>query len=445
MMMRRSSGVGVGGGGGGGRGGVGRTMVGTRDEELCELNADIQPVPTEELACRVTLRNPVIIDHKNTARHARSLNALDEHMHHTTTEPLISRIWNKVTSLLTPTPMETKLVAPKSIVQGAHAHPHCQLCAIARRDGTVEIRNTESSVIDVVSPYEVTLSIRRDKTITSLAWCPSRKDVLCVATQKEVLLWTLGDTSTACQYTPVGSGGAFAVCWSPCGVYLLIAPVTGGLLLCDTATMTMLRVCARELFRFVSWSPRGRRVLAATKARHFMTFDVDDGWKASRWQASMGYIASACWSHDDTYLLFAVRGDPTVHCLQFYSAMMPPIGEAFNVWKDPNYTDGAPVSVVGLAWDLNSQRLIVMTETEDGVPTPELLVCQTKLGGHVPQVTRSSVIPAPTGGDGSPYAPQELSFTTARLPDPVPMLFVVWHRPTDCRLKAYPFFYQPWN
>lgn len=33
------------------------------------------------------------------------------------------------------------------------------------------------------------------------------------------------------RHSIVGSGGAFAVCWSPCGVYLLTAPVAGGLLL----------------------------------------------------------------------------------------------------------------------------------------------------------------------------------------------------------------------
>eukprot|EP00055_Hartaetosiga_balthica_P007844 m.27708 g.27708 ORF g.27708 m.27708 type:complete len:473 (+) comp5972_c0_seq2:115-1533(+) len=329
-----------------------------------------------------------------------------------------------------------RLFAVDSILQVTAPHPYHQVVASGRRDGTVEIRDANKEYVDVLSIQAESFSIHKDRVITAMAWCPSRKDTLCVATRKSVLLWTIGNDTEACQYSELSPGGAHAIEWSPCGIYVLIAPVSGGLILWDTATSTMLRILSIHHFRMIKWDSSGRRVVCSTWGKEFVVFDVGSGWEPTIMKAVSGSFVDVCWSKMGDFFVYAERGSRIVQCFQFASSKMPQISSVITL-SDLECDDGKE-TISGLAWDKNSQRLAIMTE-KDGETTTKVRVCFTRTQSSSIHATDSKYVIERYGNKI-----QDIHFGTTHVNGKdCPLLVLTWQTKQGCTIDAIPFFYTP--
>ncbi|KAJ8371960.1 hypothetical protein AAFF_G00298330 [Aldrovandia affinis] len=78
---------------------------------------------------------------------------------------------------------------------------------------------------------------------------------------------------------------------------------------------------------FLSWSPDGSRVLAATPSSLFRVWETRM-WTCERWPCLKGRCQTGCWSPDGSRLLFSVQGERVIYALSFTDAPGEPQGRS---------------------------------------------------------------------------------------------------------------------
>ncbi|XP_043939843.1 aladin isoform X2 [Protopterus annectens] len=273
-------------------------------------------------------------------------------------------------------------------------HPHTSKFAVALLDDSIKVYNAKSETVPI-------LKHRLQKSVAMLAWKPLCASVLAVACQSCVLIWHVDPTSLSTRPSSgcaqvlahPGHSPVSCVAWSPIGGMLLSAsPVDTSMLVWDVSTencIPLQRVGGGGV-TFLSWSPDGSKVVAATPSPVFRVWETCM-WTCERWPTLKGRCQTACWSPDGSRLLFTVEGESVIYSLQFSDTGGELLGQVggsktasvvADVSETTFETAEGEVRVGGevqsMAWDPTGERLAVLFKGESENPATRTLIAVFK-------------------------------------------------------------------
>ncbi|KTF71927.1 hypothetical protein cypCar_00043630 [Cyprinus carpio] len=116
---------------------------------------------------------------------------------------------------------------------------------------------------------------------------------------------------------------------------------------------------------YLSWSPDGSRLLAATPSALFRVWETRM-WTCERWPCLKGSCQSACWSPDGGCLLLSMQGERVIYALTFSdltggpkaASVVADLSETTFPGPDGDLTVGG--EVCSLSWDPRGERLAVL-------------------------------------------------------------------------------------
>lgn len=337
-----------------------------------------------------------------------------------------------------------------SVVRCFAWHPHAPKYAIALHDDSVCIHQAQPS--DVVP----TLKHKMQLSVADIAWKPSSASMLAVACQSCILIWTVEPTSlatrpsTSCAQvlsTP-GHCPIISVAWCPLDSVLVSAsPTDSAIMVWAPAVDTYMPVkrVGHGGVTLLRWSPKASKLFTACPSAMFRVWRCED-WTAEMWTTSHGRCRAACWSSDDSVLLFATANEPLVYMILFdegnvsITANIGAVRRAHSATPiidltpvDRQLEDLSSVRVGGLvqaiAWDQHDERLAVLCQGSSATfvalfqtrlrPTFELLPCGFIRG--LPDELAVNICFKPTFEEGS-------------------LLTVVW---SSGRIAHIPLYYVP--
>jgi len=279
-------------------------------------------------------------------------------------------------------------------------HPHCNKLAVATREDVVLVYTGPA-----LNPVVVRHSSQRD--VSSLAWRPLCSAQLAVGCALGVAIWTVDPASlgtrpsASCLTQLLHNTSVNSLCWDPSGKYLASGCAKDSSLYIwnvENREATLLQKFGGGGFTFLSWSPSGDRLLAATPGSVFKIWESRT-WSANNWDVMEGHVQSAVWSPCGTKVIFADSVQSTLYSLSVEP--VPPLGE-----KNPHFLKNSSSKVAGvvadfaemqdltedvrfggliqdLAWDPRGERLAVLFRSTDFIalfrtrysPTLNLFPC----------------------------------------------------------------------
>eukprot|EP00731_Ephydatia_muelleri_P007900 Em0004g238a len=282
-----------------------------------------------------------------------------------------------------------------SIVRCFAVHPRLQKVAVARQDNVVEIK-------DLISPpsnragRSVLLRDKQQVDVTCIQWAPHCNNLLAVGAGGGILLWTVDHpvatsrllSSWVRTETVPGHCAVVSLSWSPHGDLLVSAsPVDAHLVVWDVmlGVATRIPMATGGGLGAVTWSPDGRRVLAASTSSVFRVWE-SQSWTCDKWTNSSSRCKAACWSPSGETMVFALEGDPSLYYLLFRGEEIADGSAVAIKCADLSpcihSVDGEDIHVGGcvhsLAWDQSGERMAVIF-TDDSPGSELVAVFRTRL------------------------------------------------------------------
>jgi len=234
------------------------------------------------------------------------------------------------------------------------------------------------------SANELALLLRHplQKKVVGLEWKPKSADVIAIACQSSVIIWSIDTKLLANSRVPLNcariidknlpspvtsiaynsTGDTIAVC-GPISWRIVLIPDDAG----------KEPIAVRHWFTGcwkLKWSPDGVRLLtypSTTKIRMFENI----AWSSAVWGTDFmsSYCQAACWSQPNgRFLLMAPNGSGTVYALTFLDkADANVVGGANKLIKaldldslePPNGESSVGGSVHDMRWDKHAERLVI--------------------------------------------------------------------------------------
>lgn len=337
-----------------------------------------------------------------------------------------------------------------SVVRCFVWHPHAPKFAVALHDDSVCIHQAQPSDIVPVLKHKMQLSV------ADIAWKPTSASVLAVACQSCILIWTIEPTSLATRpsascaqvlSTP-GHSPVISVAWCPLdGILVSASPTDSAIMVWVPSMDTYVAVkrVGHGGVTLLRWSPQGSKLFTGCPSATFRVWRCED-WTPEMWTTSHGRCQAACWSSDDTVLLFATANEPVIYMILFDEGNMSVTANIGAIRRaqsampvidltpvDRQLEDLSTVQVGGLvqamAWDQHDERLAVLCQ---GSSATFVILFQTRL--------RPTFELLPCGFIRG--LPQELavSITFKQNFDEGSLLTVVW---SSGRIAHIPLYYVP--
>uniref|UniRef100_A0A8C8CLG8 Aladin seven-bladed propeller domain-containing protein n=1 Tax=Oncorhynchus tshawytscha TaxID=74940 RepID=A0A8C8CLG8_ONCTS len=277
-------------------------------------------------------------------------------------------------------------------------HPHTQN-AVLNLFCLFLLLSLKHSVSFSLSANTPTLKHRLQHSVAALQWKPLCASTLAVACHNCLLVWHVDPTSFSTRYTCsllYSSTFFFSVLPISHSIsFYLFFPLTD-LLLALCASL----LCGRGRVTYLSWSPDGSCVLAATPSYLFRVWETRM-WTCERWPCLKGRCQSGSWSPDGSRLLFSVLGETVIYALSFTDTPGGP--KAATVVADLSETtlntpDGDMAvgeEIQSLAWDPTGERLGLLLKGQ----APSLLSSFSKLESVFCHLLSSThfLLPVPSG------------------------------------------------
>uniref|UniRef100_A0A0V0GAL8 Putative aladin n=1 Tax=Triatoma dimidiata TaxID=72491 RepID=A0A0V0GAL8_TRIDM len=246
-------------------------------------------------------------------------------------------------------------------------HPECTKLAVATRDDTVTLFCANTSVNPI-------LKAKAQRRITCVAWRPLTSGELAVGCSQGVYVWNVDPTTfvtrpafSSAIHLPLSYVTNLA--WSPQGDILMMCNNQVPWMLAwevDTKRSVVLKRVGGGGVSFLSWSPDGSKLLAATNTKLLRVWDTSK-WTCESWWTAGGTVNCACWSQNGTTLLFTTNAEPYIYSLPSFSAVFTDkskrpsacmVADLTRVQLPSGYLVGGEVK--GMTWDRSNRRLALI-------------------------------------------------------------------------------------
>ncbi|RWS31523.1 aladin-like protein [Leptotrombidium deliense] len=248
-------------------------------------------------------------------------------------------------------------------------NPQYSRCAIALLNDNIFVYSSTNSTVPLVKHPS-------QKKVTDMRWKPNSEDILAVACQHIVIIWTIDPNSKATRVTSARliqqsiSTPVTHISYDPLGEWLAICSPTTSKILMVKQTDKIEEKVVRKFgsgVTFLNWSPDKCRLACSTTSNFVRVFE-NVSWSSKKWSPNVDDICqSACWNADGRILLFAFKKECFVYAIAFYEKAQA--GDCGGTNKCIQVLDVSeretPFGVVGgrvheMLWDKNGERLVIM-------------------------------------------------------------------------------------
>lgn len=217
-----------------------------------------------------------------------------------------------------------------------------------------------------------------------MVWQPNHEEILVVACQKVILIWTIDPSTTTFRATtdcvrviniqnffPITSiafeptGDRFVVC-SPQSSKLLLVTMSGEYPVQNVSQFSS-RITGTGLTK-LSWSPNKTRLFSSTTSSFIRIYE-NEAWSYGKWSKEFDELSQvAVWSKPTgRYLLVAQRNYTIIYAIAFFDPIQAnDVGGTVNCMKALDVSErvlenGTKVGgrVHDMVWDQNSERLAI--------------------------------------------------------------------------------------
>lgn len=272
------------------------------------------------------------------------------------------------------------------LIRAFEWHPTSLRCAMALVNDLIYIYSA-----DLQRPLNHICCLKNlaQKRISSMAWHPKQDNILAVASENRVLIWSLQsdiqhfkpDADKCLQIidsklsSPVTSivfdaeGNTLVAC-SPRNSSLSIITFNwSSLEPVKNCSIRLLRHPLSSQLTSLKWSPDKRRLLAHTTSQKIRVFE-NLQWSSKCWHSNLTSICqTSCWSRPSgRILLYAAKNSSQIYALTFYDkAEAGDVGGSRDKsyllldTTEPHFPEqqlGTHIS--DIAWDDNSSRLAIL-------------------------------------------------------------------------------------
>jgi len=208
--------------------------------------------------------------------------------------------------------------------------------------------------------------------ILSVAWKESEKH-LALGCENSILVWHLAKNHQF-EFKHRATRNVSSLQWQPNGRLLAVGSPNEGVEIWDIYSKEPLllpRMPPASSY-LLKWSPNGSYLFQASFNSTFTIWETKT-WTKRTWNLADGAICqSAAWSADSEYLLFSLREDSNLYCMQFSTQNLSPDGwwyskialDSFRLQR-PNSSETTVCGFIQkIEWDATSDTLALLFESD---------------------------------------------------------------------------------